>query len=312
MRKAIIFDIDGTVANCEHRQHLAAVNFTAFEDGCVDDTPYENVIEIIRRIDRANIGLHPQDRITIFACSGRQDKYRKITEDHLLAWDCPYEELLMRPTGDCRKDSIVKAQFLDYIQQTHEVIMAFDDRQQVVDMWRERGITCAQVREWNENKSKYPLGRLTLMVGPSGAGKSQWTYNIDHGCPTPHGQRHRDVISSDEIRQQLCGDKADQSKNEQVFAYMHAFTKVRIQHGFDVVVDATNIRNKDRLAFVDLVPGVEIDYIIIDRPLEQKLKDRGWRSEELIRRHHTTMQNNLKDILKGDNRPNVTVHDKRQ
>lgn len=307
MRKAIIFDIDGTVANCEHRQHLAAVNFAAFEDGCVDDTPYENVIEIIRRIDRANIGLHPQDRITIFACSGRQDKYREITQNHLLAWDCPYEELLMRPTGDCRKDSIVKAQFLDYIQQTHEVIMAFDDRQQVVDMWRERGITCAQVREWNENKSKYPTGKMWLMVGPSGAGKST------HLGPMYSDPQHSPgLLSSDALREQLCGDKADQSKNQQVFDTLHALAKVRLQHGLNVTIDATNIRNKDRLAFVDLVPGAEIRYVVIDRPLEQKLRDRGWRSEELIRRHHTTMQNNLKDILKGDGRPNVTVHDKRQ
>jgi hypothetical protein len=40
-------------------------------------------------------------------------------------------------------------------------------------IWRERGLTCLQCRDWDEREPA-TTGMLTLMVGPSGAGKSHW------------------------------------------------------------------------------------------------------------------------------------------
>lgn len=50
---------------------------------------------------------------------------------------------------------------------------------------------------------------------------------------------------------------------------------------------------------------------MIDRPLDDKLRDRGWRSEDLVLKHHKTFQSQLADILNGDALPNVVVIDKR-
>ena len=57
-----------------------------------------------------------------------------------------YKKLVMRKTGDYRKDSIVKREmFEEHIEGKYNVLFVLDDRNQVVDMWRkELGLTCLQ------------------------------------------------------------------------------------------------------------------------------------------------------------------------
>jgi hypothetical protein len=52
----------------------------------------------------------------------------------------------MRAAGDSRRDSIVKREiFDDRIRQVWHVKGVLDDRDQVVRMWRDLGLTCVQV-----------------------------------------------------------------------------------------------------------------------------------------------------------------------
>lgn len=52
----------------------------------------------------------------------------------------------MRPEGDERKDSIVKQEIYEkYIKDRYNVRFVLDDRNQVVDMWREVGLKVLQV-----------------------------------------------------------------------------------------------------------------------------------------------------------------------
>ena len=56
----------------------------------------------------------------------------------------------MRKNGYNKKDSIVKKEIFDeYIKDKYYVEFILDDRNQVVDMWREMGLTCLQVAEGN-------------------------------------------------------------------------------------------------------------------------------------------------------------------
>ena len=59
----------------------------------------------------------------------------------------------MRPTKHPFKfmdDRKLKLQWLDEMEWKDDVICVYDDRQKVVDMWREIGLTCMQVApgEW--------------------------------------------------------------------------------------------------------------------------------------------------------------------
>ncbi|MBV1934915.1 MAG: hypothetical protein KUG59_09500 [Parvibaculaceae bacterium] len=61
-----------------------------------------------------------------------------------MAWD-PLLQNFMRPDNDSRADHIIKEEILDkLLAQGAEIEFAVDDRNQVVNMWRRRGITCLQ------------------------------------------------------------------------------------------------------------------------------------------------------------------------
>jgi len=300
--QTVIVDIDGTLADLTHRLHHVrngARDWDTFFSLAGDDTVIQPISDLVRRLF---------DKYRVILVSGRPEKIRDITTGWLAAEAIPFVELLMRPDGDYRPDHIVKSQILDYILgDGHDVAFVIDDRPSVVAMWRERGLTCLQCRDWDEEAATKP-GLLTLAVGPTGAGKT--TFLVQRGAD--YGIHHSHVVSSDQMRADLCGNPHDQSKNEQVFKALHAVAKERIRHGLPTVIDATNIKRKDRLACAELTKG-QVRYIVIDRPMDEKLRDAGWRlaAPGLIERHSQTFGSQLPDILRGDGLPNVTVVDAR-
>jgi predicted kinase len=305
--KAVIFDIDGTLADTTHRLHHIKAkppNWDAFFDACASDPLIEPIRELARVMASQNY--------KIILVSGRTDKVRSLTEAWLAEHGVPYHELHMRAEGDHRQDTVVKSQILDsLLADGNEIQWVIDDRPSVVAMWRERGLTCLQCREWEERASG-PIGLLTLMVGPSGAGKSYWLNSAD---ATTFGIHHSHVISSDQVRADLCGDFRDQTKNDEVFAALHAVAKARLSHGLPTVIDATNLRRKDRLTAAGLSGGGKVRYAVIDRPTEEKRRDAGWRATlpiDLIAKHEQTFGSQIKDILAGDGQANVEVIDLRR
>ena len=129
---AWIFDIDGTLANM-HPQR------SPYDWSKVHlDTLHEPVAEI------ANMIKMTQDKVIVV--SGRDGACRELTEKWLSEYFIEYDELLMRPAGDNRKDSLVKAEiFWRDIAPKYNVFGVFDDRNSVVEMWRDLGLTCFQV-----------------------------------------------------------------------------------------------------------------------------------------------------------------------
>jgi predicted kinase len=310
MTTAILCDLDGTLCEIGHRLHFVqdgARDWDAFFDAIPFDDLCDPIAEILT-------GFFEQGEHKILLVSGRPEKCRQMTIAWLEKHDVPYDELYMRPDNDSRPDHVVKAQILDGLMRDgYEPFLVIDDRQSVVDMWREKGLTCLQCAP--SDRIIPPSAVLTLMVGPSGSGKTSWLNSRE--ASYEFGIRDRFIISSDDIRADFCGDFRDQSKNEQVFAAIHAMARARLHHGLPTVIDATNIRRRDRMAAAALVEGkARVRYIVIDRPLDSKIKHGGWRNEVvssngvgLIERHHNAFQSNLKEILRGDDLPNVQVFD---
>lgn len=144
--KAVICDLDGTLSLLNGRSPYDASN-------CDKDLPNWPVIEAVK-------ALYKQGFAILFT-SGREDKYREPTE-RFIAQHCrvkftPEEngmfdegvidyKLLMRKSGDMRKDSVVKREIFDEnIRDKYNVAFCLDDRNQVVDNWREMGLVCFQV-----------------------------------------------------------------------------------------------------------------------------------------------------------------------
>ena len=59
-------------------------------------------------------------------------------------------ELFMRKNDDNRKDNITKKEiYVKHINQKYYIKFVLDDRDSVVEMWRNMGLTCLQVASGN-------------------------------------------------------------------------------------------------------------------------------------------------------------------
>jgi predicted kinase len=144
-----------------------------------------------------------------------------------------------------------------------------------------------------------------MLIGPSCAGKSTYaasTYLAE------------EILSSDEIRVELFGSMSMAGSQQRVFEVLRDRAMGRLSTGRSVVIDATNIHQRDRLANAFIVPSdVTVEYVLIDRPMSEKQRDAGWRAEkpQLLENHANAFARELPDILLGDNLPNVVVRDLR-
>jgi hypothetical protein len=140
-RMDIVFDIDGTLSDPEHRRHLVANRPKPDWEEFQRLEHLDPAIEPVAALARTLAAAH-----RIVLCTGRMESSRGATEAWLAKHRIPYQGLYMRPQGDFRSDEIVKGELLDAITADgYEIMVAFDDRQRVVDMWRSRGVLCCQV-----------------------------------------------------------------------------------------------------------------------------------------------------------------------
>ena len=134
MRKAIICDIDGTLA---HMQDRSPYDWDKVGDDVVDKT----IKEILRT-------FYSTSEYDIILASGRDDVCKQITERWLSKNYIFYDALYMRKHNDCRPDEVIKKEIYDkHIKDKYDVVFVLDDRNKVVKMWREIGLKCLQVAE---------------------------------------------------------------------------------------------------------------------------------------------------------------------
>lgn len=134
----VLVDLDGTVALANGRSPYD-------ETRVIYDLPNQPVIDVVMSLVDAG---HK-----IIFMSGRTEACREDTVQWIAENVCDTEDyhgLYMRPVGDSRKDSVVKLELFDrHVRERFNVIGVFDDRNQVVEMWRSIGLTVFQVAEGN-------------------------------------------------------------------------------------------------------------------------------------------------------------------
>ena len=154
----IICDIDGTLMNVEARRKLAVsqkrdsdkvMNWDVFLDPqnmFMLDEQQLDVVMVIKAL--CNVYNN------IIFTSARNERHRDVTLKQIQGCLGDSIEngkeiyLFLRADDDFSPDDIVKKELLEDIkQQGLKPTLAFDDRDQVVKMWRGLGIECFQVRE---------------------------------------------------------------------------------------------------------------------------------------------------------------------
>lgn len=121
---AIICDLDGTLAIMCDRSPYDTTGL------CENDSLNRTVARILRS--------EAEEGTEIILMSGREEIVADATERWLQKHNVPWNALYMRPTGDSRKDSIVKREMFEgFVEGECNVLFVIDDRPQVVRMWRE-------------------------------------------------------------------------------------------------------------------------------------------------------------------------------
>lgn len=144
----IIFDVDGTLLNIEHRVPLIRPinghkkDWKAFREAAVNDEPNSEIVAIAIAMNYMGHRL--------IVCTGRMEKERHVTKNSLMLAGIPLYKtpIYMRPNDDVRPDHVIKLELLAKIREDgFKPELVFDDRQQVVDMWRKQGLRVCQVAE---------------------------------------------------------------------------------------------------------------------------------------------------------------------
>lgn len=143
MKKVVIFDVDGTIADVEHRRHFVNGNndWDSFRKETVNDTPVQWVCDIAKR------HISQGDEVAFF--SARNESERDITERQISEWiGDGHKGVFLRPDGDYRCDAEFKSELADRFEDIGgQIDLVYDDRNKVVDMWRQRGTTVVQVAD---------------------------------------------------------------------------------------------------------------------------------------------------------------------
>ena len=138
--RAIIFDLDGTLANCDHRLHHIKgdkKDWDSFFNEIPNDTLNKGVLELWNFI--------PYKRVIV---TGRPIKYAAKTNKWLTDKGIYADEVIYRSHKDFRNDDIVKKElYEDHLKDRYDVKFVVEDRDRVVKMWRSLGFTCFQCAE---------------------------------------------------------------------------------------------------------------------------------------------------------------------
>lgn len=147
----ICFDIDGTLANIEHRLDYVRSkpkNWKAFDAGIPNDKVNEPVARVFLSMAASDFNND------IVLASGRNERSRQATEDWLeINGLGHYDKLYMRKADDYRADDIIKNEIIDEIVADYGKLpdLWFDDRPRVVKAVRARGIFVFDVYQGEED-----------------------------------------------------------------------------------------------------------------------------------------------------------------
>lgn len=135
-KPVVIYDLDSCVSDDRWRQHLLP-DYDTYHFFCPNDLP------VNRDIWPTNL-----DEFTPVIVTARPEKFRAHTEAWLRQNGFVYVQLYMRGNDDMRTSPELKRDAVERIKHDYfnpEIKMAYDDRQDVLDMYETLGIPTRKV-----------------------------------------------------------------------------------------------------------------------------------------------------------------------
>ena len=150
MRSAVIFDMDGTLADVSSiRHHLTKYDETK-----------RTVVKHFHRFHAESVSVPPHDHVVnsaqmahmlghaVLVVTARKHMWRHHTAWWLALHNVPSDMLMMRGNEDNRKDYEVKKDMLDTLRKAYDIIHAWDDNPSIIKLWEESNIPTTVVPGW--------------------------------------------------------------------------------------------------------------------------------------------------------------------
>lgn len=138
----IICDLDGTLANEDHRAGLYRTGIpekiAEYYELCSLDTPNYEICNLVRKLSNF---------YEIWIMSYRLEKVAEKTEMWLSKNMVPYDRLFLAKLDSNINSGELKLKWAEPIKD--RVAFILEDRQRIVDAWRAAGYTCLQVAPGN-------------------------------------------------------------------------------------------------------------------------------------------------------------------
>lgn len=139
--KAVVFDIDGTLADYTHRaEHLVPPNrdMAVYFSKMGDDPPITAVVALL--IEAYGNGYK------VVLVTGRPEQYYKTTFRWLTSQNIPFDALFLRPRDDWRPGVDVRRDiYKTSIEPHYNVLYAADDNPKMITLWQELGVKSLMV-----------------------------------------------------------------------------------------------------------------------------------------------------------------------
>lgn len=145
--KTVIVDIDGTIADCNHRLHYITSStqkkWHEFHSEALYDDVHNDVVFVVKALHAAGM--------KVVICTARNESNYELTKqwlDEKSGLKGIYEKIYMRASEDLRDDHLMKIDLLkQMIEDGYHPVIAFDDRNSVVNAFRKAGLRVLQVTD---------------------------------------------------------------------------------------------------------------------------------------------------------------------
>lgn len=148
----------------------------------------------------------------------------------------------------------------------------------------------------SETNLTLPPLALVILCGGSGSGKSTWARK--------HFAQSQ-IVASDNCREAILDDPANQSANEDVFGLFHSLIEYRLKHRRFTVADSTALKPKSRANLLALAQKWKVPVVVIsfDVPLDEALRRDARREgrtvgERVVTRHRQQFEQALVELKK--------------
>tara|TARA_B100000035_G_scaffold116247_1_gene98525 strand:+ start:894 stop:1322 length:429 start_codon:yes stop_codon:yes gene_type:complete len=141
MKNIILCDIDGTVANNDHRQHFleGKKDWEGFFSELTNDIPIFSIIEKVKK--------HQSEGKDIIFLTGRPERYREETESWLKKYFNFKFRLLMRKDNDLRNKVIAKEELLkENSIQSACIHLIYENDEDLINYWIKKDVSVHKIK----------------------------------------------------------------------------------------------------------------------------------------------------------------------